>query len=43
LERQHAELFAEQNPDEKAGSFESLDAAIEAHDKDFVLDTDKSG
>lgn len=34
-EKQHVELLAEQAPDERAGSFESIDAAIEAHDRDF--------
>jgi hypothetical protein len=35
LDRQSAELIAEQSPDERAGSFESIEAAIEAHDRDF--------
>jgi hypothetical protein len=35
LDRQCAELMAEQPPDERAGSFESIEAAIEAHDQDF--------
>jgi len=39
LERQHAELFMEQDPEERAGSFDSLEAAIEAHDKAFTSDT----
>jgi hypothetical protein len=40
LEKQYMELFAEQDPDERAGSFDSLEAAIEAHDKDFVSETE---
>jgi hypothetical protein len=35
LEQQFVELFAEQTPDDRAGSFESIEAAIEAHDRDF--------
>jgi hypothetical protein len=35
VERQYVELMAEQAPDERAGSFESIEAAIEAHDRDF--------
>jgi hypothetical protein len=35
MERQYVELIAEQAPDERAGSFESIEAAIEAHDQDF--------
>jgi hypothetical protein len=35
LERQYLELMAEQAPDERASSFESIEAAIEAHDRDF--------
>ena len=35
LERQCVELIAEQTPDERAGSFESIEAAIEAHERDF--------
>jgi hypothetical protein len=35
LEGQYVELIAEQVPDERAGSFESIEAAIEAHDRDF--------
>jgi len=42
LERQYVELFAEQNPDERAGSLDSLEAAIEDHDKDFVSDTESA-
>jgi len=34
LEQQFVELFAEQTPDDRAGSFESIEAAIEAHDRD---------
>jgi hypothetical protein len=36
LERQWVELMAEQAPDERVGSFESIEAAIEAHDRDFT-------
>jgi hypothetical protein len=36
LERQHMELLAEQAPDERGGAFDTLEAAIEAHDKDFA-------
>ena len=43
LEKQYVELFAEQDPDERAGSFDSLEAAIEAHDKDFVSETEGTG
>lgn len=35
LDKQYLELLAEQAPDERAGAFGSLEAAIEAHDKDF--------
>lgn len=35
LERQCVELIAEQAPDDRAESFESIEAAIEAHDRDF--------
>lgn len=35
LDRQFLELFAEQRPDERAGSFESIEAAIDAHMQDF--------
>jgi hypothetical protein len=35
LEKQYVELLAEQDPGERAGSFDSLKAAIEAHSKDF--------
>lgn len=35
LERQWLELLAEQPPDERAGSFDSLRAAIDAHDREF--------
>ena len=43
LKKQYVELFAEQDPDERAGSFDSLEAAIEAHDKDFVSETEGTG
>jgi hypothetical protein len=35
LDQQHVELLVEQAPDERAGSFESIEVAIEAHDRDF--------
>jgi hypothetical protein len=35
MERQYMELMAEQAPDERADSFESVEAAIEAHERDF--------
>ena len=35
LERQHIELFVEQAPDERTGSHETLEAAIEAHEAEF--------
>jgi hypothetical protein len=37
LDRQYLELLAEQAPDERSGSFDSLEAAIAAHDRDFDL------
>ena len=37
LEKQYVELFAEQDPTQRGGSFDSLEAAIESHDKEFVL------
>jgi hypothetical protein len=33
--RQHVELFVEQAPDERAGDYETLDAAIKAHEAEF--------
>jgi hypothetical protein len=36
LDRQYLELFAEQAPDKRSGSFDSLEAAIAAHDRDFA-------
>lgn len=36
LDRQYLELLAEQAPEERAGGFDSLEAAVEAHDKDFA-------
>ena len=36
LERQYLELLAEQAPDERTSGFDSLEAAIEAHDRDFA-------
>ncbi len=35
LDGQHLELLAEQFPDDRAGSYDSLVEAIEAHDRDF--------
>jgi hypothetical protein len=35
LERQHIELLIEQAPDERAGTYETLEAAIEAHEAEF--------
>jgi len=35
LDKQFLELLSEQSPKERAGSFDSLQAAIEAHDRDF--------
>jgi hypothetical protein len=35
LDRQYLELLAEQAPDERSGSFDSLEEAINAHDRDF--------
>ena len=35
LDRQYIELLAEQAPEERAGGFDSLEAAIGAHDADF--------
>ena len=43
LEKQYLELFAEQDPDERAGSFDSLEAAIEAHDRDFLSEAEGTG
>src|SRR5260370_32440096 len=37
LELQFVELFAEQTPDDQAGSFESIEAAIQAHDPTSAL------
>src|SRR5947209_19847065 len=36
LEKQYVELFAEQDPEERAGSFDSFEAAIETHNKDLI-------
>ena len=36
LERQHIELFIEQAPDERSGAYETLEAAIEAHEAEFA-------
>jgi hypothetical protein len=35
LERQHTELFIEQGPDARSGAYETLEAAIKAHDAEF--------
>lgn len=42
LDRQYLELLAEQPPEERAGGFASLQAAVEAHDKDFVGKTEEA-
>lgn len=36
LEKQFYELFAEQAPDERAESFESVEEAIAAHEREFT-------
>jgi len=36
LEKQFYELLAEQAPDERAGSFESAEEAIAAHEREFA-------
>ena len=35
LDRQHIELFVHQVPDERTGSCDTLEAAIEAHEEEF--------
>ncbi|HLY92762.1 MAG TPA: hypothetical protein VKQ89_05855 [Candidatus Angelobacter sp.] len=35
LEKQSHELFAEQLPDQRASSFDSIEEAIRAHDREF--------
>lgn len=35
LEKQRLELFLEQLPDERSGSFQTIEEAIEAHDREF--------
>lgn len=42
LDNQYLELLAEQPPEERAGGFASLQAAVEAHDKDFVSETEET-
>jgi hypothetical protein len=39
-DKQYLELLAEQSPEERAGSFDSLEEAIEAHDKDFATEAE---
>jgi hypothetical protein len=36
LEKQYLELLEEQEPDKRAGSFDSVEEAITAHDRDFA-------
>ena len=40
LDKQYLELLAEQSPEERSGGFDSIEAAIEAHDKDFAPETE---
>jgi hypothetical protein len=35
LDRQHIELFVQQAPDERTGAYDTLEAAIEAHEVEF--------
>jgi hypothetical protein len=35
LDRQHVELFVQQTPDERSGAYDTLEAAIEAHEAEF--------
>jgi len=35
LERQRIELFIQQAPDERTGAYDTLEAAIEAHEAEF--------
>ena len=35
LDRQHIELFVQQAPDEKTGAYDTLEAAIDAHEAEF--------
>jgi len=35
LERQYIQLLIEQAPDERGGAYDTLEAAIEAHDAEF--------
>jgi hypothetical protein len=35
LDRQHIELFVQQAPDERTGAYDTLEAAIEAHEAEF--------
>jgi hypothetical protein len=36
LDEQHIELFIEQPPDERSGSFDTIEEAIAAHDDEFA-------
>jgi hypothetical protein len=36
LDRQHIQLFIEQQPDARSGSFDTIEQAIGAHDNDFT-------
>jgi hypothetical protein len=36
IEKQFFELLAEQAPDERADSFDSIEGAITAHDREFI-------
>ena len=35
LDRQHIELFVQQAPDERTGAYDTLEAAIDAHEAEF--------
>jgi hypothetical protein len=35
LEKQHCELFVEQLPDKRSSSFDSIEEAIEVHNREF--------
>jgi hypothetical protein len=35
LERQHVELFVQQAPNERTGAYDTLEAAIAAHEAEF--------
>jgi hypothetical protein len=36
LDQQYVELFVEQQPDARSGSFDTIEQAIAAHDNDFA-------